>query len=197
MQLNDGKINLSESSGYHYTEYTSYAYTNCDLVSAMTKNLEPSYTRLENPKTPYTFYEYGTSFSLNGNDCVSITLPYGQTNSTELIYSDNEKQYTLLKNGNVKTDMLYDKACTYDNVFILFADSTTYETCDYTETVLETAGEGYGKYATLGKIIDITWRVNQGQLTFYDSEGNELIINRGTSYISYMKSSFIQKITIK
>ena len=198
LHISDGMLDISKNTGYHYTEYNDYAYTNGDLLNALIKNTNISTVRTETPSVPYCFADYSKPLYLNGESAVSITVPYSDGNSTELMYSDSDKSYTLLKNGTVKTDLINDKACKYDNVFILFADSTTYETSEYTECVLNTASSGTGKYASMGKYVDITWSVDtDGNLTFFDKDSKKLTVNRGTSYISFTKSSTISKISIK
>ena len=66
------------------------------------------------------------------------------------LQGDKEK-----KNGAVKNDLLNDKTCEYDNIFILYSDSTTYETSEYTQTVLNTSSGGKGVYITNGKSTEI------------------------------------------
>ena len=198
LPIKHGAINISKNIGYHYTEYSSYIYTNGDLLSALIKNTKAETVRTDIPEAPYVFSDYFTPITLEGKSAVSISIPHADGNSTELIYSDSEKKYTLAKNGTVKTDLINDNSCKYDNAFILFADSTTYETSEYTECVLNTIDGGTGVYATGGVSIDIKWSVDEnGKMTFFNLSGQKLEVNRGTSFISFTKSSLTNSVIIK
>ena len=92
--------------------------------------------------------------------------------------------------GQTKIDLLSAKTLCYDNAFVLFADATTYETESYTECVLDTKAGGKGYYFTGGGYEEISWGYdNEGNLCFFGATGEKLVINRGSSYISFVKSS--------
>ena len=96
----------------------------------------------------------------------------------------------MSRNGTVKADMLTDSSVTFENVFLLFADSVTYETAESSELILNTQGKGTGYYFTEGTAIPIRWEAGDGgNLLFYSDSGEVLKINRGNSYIGFMKSS--------
>ncbi len=199
---NDGKLgadnsdgfDMSRISGYSYTEYTTYHYTNADLVTAGIKNL--SLTDKSSGSLPFSFVKYGEEIR-HPQRAARLTIPYSDTNTTDLVYSGETGEYTLLKNGNASIDLLNGKALTYKNVFVLFADSITYETSDYTEMILNTDGGGKGLYLTGGTYTEIYWFVgDDGELVFTTPEGELLEVNRGTSFISVAKSSEAKNITI-
>ena len=94
--------------------------------------------------------------------------------------------------------MLNSKSCEFDNVVILFTDSATYETSDYTESVFDTAGSGRGVYLSQGTSIEISWTVTtEGRLVFLKEDGEQLIINRGSTFISIIKSSLSKDLIIR
>ena len=199
---NDGKLgttenvnsfDMSEAIGYSYTEYTTYHYTNADLVTAGIKNLSLADNTVD--VLPYTFVKYGDEIRYTQR-AARLTTPYSNVNTTDLVYSGETGEYTLLKNGNATIDLLNGKAITYKNVFLLYADSITYETSDYTEMILNTDG-GKGLYLTGGTYTEIYWfRGDNGELIFTTPSGDILEINRGTSFISVAKSSESKSITI-
>ena len=82
----------------------------------------------------------------------------------------------------------------YDNAFVLFADSVTYETTTGTELVMNTVGSGNGYYMTSGTYSPIKWIADGDTMTFYDENDNKLAVNRGTSYISFVKSTIAAEI---
>jgi hypothetical protein len=126
----------------------------------------------------------------------NVVIPYGDDSKSELIYDSDNDCYIMSKDGRYKIDMLTGKNATFKNVFVLFSDMITYELASGTETVVNTATCGTGYYVTCGTLIEIKWAVNQaGELNFYDLDGNQLIVNRGNSYISYYKSSAKDDVT--
>ncbi len=182
-------FNLSEVSGYHYTEYTHFVYTNGDLISAGLANSGISSIISKKENLPFVFSDKNTEMLLGGN-ATSVTISYSDTSSTELSYSISENKYTLSKCGTEKKDLLNDKSVTFDNIFILFADSITYESKDASELVMNTAGSGDGYYVTGGKSIKISWSKDAtGNLVFKTESGAILSANCGNSYIGVVKSS--------
>ena len=196
--LKDSFLNLTENIGYHYTEYGEFVYSNADLITALLKNSFVGTVKTEAPQIPYLFVGYYDEPILGTQNASSVVISYASGNSTELNYSAADGKYILSKNGSVRNDLLNDKACSYDNVFILSADSTTYETSEYTECVLNTMSGGKGQYISGGKMCEITWTVNaDGSLLFLDENGEKLTVNRGTSYIAFTKSSKAADVIIK
>ena len=183
-------LDFSETSGYCYTEYNTFVYTNGDLVNAFLNNTRISQASSEICNLPYTFPEPDTKIEMKGNSATTLSIIYSDSNSTQLNYSGSEGCYILSKNSMVKNDLLNDKPMKYDNVFILYANSTTYETEEDTQLILDTYTKGSGIYASNGKYVEITWeRDISGNLVFFDAEGNRLTVNRGTSYMAFMKAS--------
>ncbi len=195
--INGSSFDLSQNSEYRYTGYTNYAYTNNDLITAGVINTGlASYTGAKD-NMPYKFTEFGSGSVTGDLNAVNIKIAFSQKNTTELVYSNGNEKYTLSKSGELKKDMLNDTAVEFDNIFVLFADATTYENSSASQMVLDTVSGGVGKYFTKGTCMDISWSVDaSGNLTFTDSDSQVLSVNRGTSYISYMKSSRMQDLTI-
>ena len=81
--------------------------------------------------------------------------------------------------------------------FILFANATTYETEDATETLLDTSSGGKGYYCTGGRYVSIRWVIDQsGEIVFLNEANEVLTVNRGTSYISFVKASAKDSVSI-
>jgi len=195
--LTDGFLDLSDNIGYHYTEQNKFIYSNSDLLSALIKNTKTATAKVESPVIPYDFPEYYSDPIVGKFSASSIQIEYSIDNSTCLNYSSASGKYTVTKNGTQLIDRACDKELSYDNAFILFSDCATYETSEYTECILDTVSGGVGKYATGGKYIDITWTVTSDGLLFLDENGEKLTVNRGTSYISFVKSSSSDEVKIK
>ena len=190
-------LDFKATTGYCYTEYNSFIYTNGDLVNALMNNSGVSQINGDTVKLPYNFIDLGKNVALNGKKAEAISISFSGSSSTLLNYSATTNKYQLTKNNSVKKDLLNDKPVGYDNIFILYADAITYETENSTQLIMSTGESGTGIYATNGEYIEITWIADSnGELTMYDSAGNRLTVNRGSSYIAYVKSSHKSSVQI-
>ncbi|MBO5314882.1 MAG: DUF3048 C-terminal domain-containing protein [Clostridia bacterium] len=196
-EIRGSAFDLSERLGHSYTEYTKFTYTNGDLISAGIFNTNINITAEKDAKSPYNFVDFGSMLSLGGTAAKTVILPFSDRSETELYYKSTDKCYTFNKNGSAKNDMLNDKKTTFKNVFILFADTVTYEAQETTELVMKTIGAGSGYYITEGNSIPITWEsTSDGTMTMYDKDGEKLTVNRGNSYIGFIKSSKAENVKI-
>ena len=184
------RLDFAETNGYCYTEYNSFVYTNGDLVNAFLNNTRINMASSEKCTLPYIFTEPEKTLNMKGDNASAISVTFSENNSTQLNYSTTDKCYILSKNSVAKNDLLNDKPLKYDNVFILYANSTTYETEEDTQLILDTYTKGSGLYASEGVYTEISWEKDaSGNLVFYNLEGAKLTVNRGTSYISFVKAS--------
>ncbi len=189
-------LDFKETSGYSYTEYNSFIYTNGDLVNAFITNSKANILNNGSVNLPYVFKDKEDG-SVDDKKATNISVTYSDNNITEFAYSKNDNKYLISKNGVQQKDLLNDKTTSYDNVFILSADSATYETESNTEMILDTSKGGNGKYISRGAVIDISWSTDaSGNILFHDLSGNKLAINRGTSYISFVKASASSSVKI-
>ena len=184
--IDDGHIDFDKLSGYHYSEFGLYNYTNADLISAYIKNNNIGTVMLNEPLLPYDF----TDDLSAGISASSVIVSLDKSSTTELTYLREEGVYVLKKNGTAIVDKLNERMIKYDNAFILYADSTTYETADSTELILDTQSGGSGYYIREGNAVSISWCTKEdGTIEFYNSDGTRLAIKSGTSYIAFAKSS--------
>ena len=190
-------FDLSIYSGSHYTEYNSYVYTNGDLISHGIANSGIG-SIISPTLMPFEFADFGTDCTAGKTSASTVILPYGQSTSTELIYSDSDKTYSLVKSGVAVHDRLNDKTPKFKNAFILFADSITHETKDGSHLTLHTGGSGDGYYICDGTAQKISWSCDDsGKMNFFSESGEVLIANRGSSYIGFVKSSLYNEVLIK
>ena len=196
--VTSSSFDLSKQSGYSYTEYTHFHYTNDDLILAGLTNSGISTMNNAAISLPYRFLPFDAESPIIGTESARCaTLQYSESSSTELYFSDDDGRYTLSKGGVIKKDMLNDKPLKFDNVFILFADTVTYENADGSSMIMNTVGGGVGYYLTGGTLTKISWESTlSGSMTFHTEDGQPLTVNRGTSYIGIKKSSKIADVKI-
>ena len=182
-------LDLSTNKEYVYMENGKNLYSDSESLEKFIKNESIDITTPITTKLPFVIN--GTDALIKGHSAATkVVIPYGENSESELIYDADNDCYMMAKDGRYKVDMLTGKNATFKNAFVLFSDMITYELSSGTETVVNTATSGTGYYITCGTLIEIKWATDQaGELTFYDLDGNQLIINRGNSYISYYKSS--------
>lgn len=191
-------LDLSRSDSFAYTENTVYRYTNGDLITSALSAAGISPLRSEEVTLPFSFYAHGKEpVAPVGTRAETVLLPYAQSNETELYYDKETKSYAYSKCGSRKIDTLNGKSITFTNVFVLFADATTYEKADGTSTVLDTQSAGTGYYISHGVKQEITWRVTDGKMSFFNTEGEGLTVYRGSSYLSFFKSSMRRAVTLQ
>ena len=190
----DALEELSESvdldlgfTDYYYKENTKDAFTTDSMIRELSAIRNPGGASPLH-LSPFSFVEYGESY-IGIADASSIVLPYSEINTTTFIYDTKSSGYILGKSGSEITDLLSAKSASFENVFVLFADSTTYERSSGVQTVIATASSGSGYYFSRGKATEIRWQVKDGNILFTTLDGTELTVNRGKSFIGYYKSS--------
>lgn len=192
-ELGSSALDLSVNKGYHYTEFSSYNYSNGNLITAAlaAKNVD---TLTPSSRLPFVFSKSEAIFGQKS--AKTVVLPFSDYSETELYFRETDKMYTFAKNESVKQDLLTNESISFKNVFVLFADAVTYEDSLGCELILDTVGSGSGYYASMGVYKEISWSVDEaGNLSFTNTDGSPLEVNPGTSYISYLKSSHKSKVS--
>lgn len=191
----DLSFDLSLNLGYHYTEYTNFIYTNGDLIKAGLTNSGINTVVTAKKSLPFDFSDENQQIEA-ADTTHSVSLAFSESETVLLSRSEENGKYVMSRNGEIKEDLLSDKPVSFDNVFILFADAITYEGADSSELVMQTIGGGSGYYITNGVSTSITWCATEnGDMLFQTADGEKLKVNRGTSYIGFIKSSTINSVT--
>lgn len=195
--VNESTFDLAKNSGYHYSEYTHYQYTNADLINAGIKNVGISTTNNE-LTLPYTFNDFGNDNVKGDMKAENVQIVFSDSSVTGLVFSKETGGYTFTKDGAYKKDQLNDVSISFKNCLALFADSVTYEGTLSSQMVMNTIGSGTGFYFTEGTVISVSWSANADNgLKIISESGEILTLNRGTTYLSFVKSSRLQNVTFK
>lgn len=180
-------IDISKHTDCIYQEGNAF-YTNENLISIVLNRTQLAASELPYNSAPYSVASEALSEGISGAN--NIIIPYSALSSTSLIYDESVMKYVYYKNGEVKSDMLTGKSVDYKNVFILFANSTTYENANASELVIDTESGGRGFYFTDGRKTEFTWsRDSSGELCFRNIKGEILTVNAGSSYIAFCKAT--------
>lgn len=188
-------LDLSLEQSYYYRENISSVYTRSDLINQFIKEEKLKLLMENTPTAPFVFSDEAV---LGKASAKSILIPYSSDNTTAFIYDEETGRYSFIKNSKKQYDMLGGDELGFDNLFVLFSDSITYEMSDGAETVMQTDSTGMGYYINKGKLTEFKWECDDsGELRFLSLNGEQLAINPGNSYIAYYKSSCINAVTFE
>ena len=92
--------------------------------------------------------------------------------------------------GDKQIDKVDGNQVAVTNIILQNVDSSIYEGTQYLNIPL--VGSGTGKYISNGKIIDITWskESDTGVTHYYDTDGNEIVLNQGQTWISLIQNPY-------
>ncbi len=175
-----GRDQERREAGYKL-EHTMY-FDGTGIVSAMEKRKMRSDIQEDNLGNAFLFQETIELVRPEGESCSVVDIDFGATSAT-LTYDEYTNAYWKDFNGKPQIDGVTQEQLSFTNVFVL-------------ETTIKTAANGVhkdvdwhggkGYYISNGAIQEITWsKVDEASpLEFFDLDGNELVINRGKSYIA-------------
>ncbi len=180
--MSDSGFSRDNSRGVA-TEHTAYT-----TKSGVINNIEKKgfRTTLESEyENPFKFNK--TAVELSGGECTELTVPHSSSYTYKYTYNADGKVYYSSLNGNRFMD---DNGTQqhFENVIVLYAnisslgDGTARMTIDYSS--------GNGIYASNGTYQKITWKKGDSDdmLKLYNTDGNELSLNQGRSYIGIIDS---------
>lgn len=189
-------ISLDKHDGYHYTEYTHYAYTNSSLLNSAIVNLGINMYASSVVNLPYAISNDENEATLGDIKAERIYIPYSISQDTGFSYSSVTKKYTYEKSGIPKKDNITNDFITFNNIFVLFADAVTYEDKNGTVMDIEANKGGEGYFISSGVAMRILWTSSADGLKFTDIGGFGVTVNPGTSYIGYVKSSMTDEVIL-
>lgn len=137
---------------------------------------------------PYAFPD-GTKKAPAGDTPASeISITFSQTQNASFSYRSETGNYLRFQLGEKQIDGIDRNTLSFTNVIVLFSDCATYESANGSEFSLTLNG-GTGKCFSDGTAKDVSWQMTNGEFTLLDTEGNRLTVNRGTTYIGFVRIS--------
>ena len=147
---------------------------------------------------PYNFVDFGTVVAPVDGFASYIQMNYSSSHTIEFLYDSNTKTYAREQFGEQQIDGNNGNSLDFENVFILFSNTVTHETANGTTIDLHLENGGEGVWCSEGMQQSIFWNINEdGNVQFFDSNGSILTVNRGTSYIGFMKASMPSALKIQ
>lgn len=193
------QLDLSAQGGFVYTEGAGNVYTNKDLVNSGLIGAGLSASDPIRYPLPYTHLEFSEELFIETSEpATEIRISHSDTYLTSLSFNEESGKYTLYKNSLPLTDASNGSNAEIKNCFVLFADSITYDNESGNQMIMDTIGSGKGYYFVNGVVCPISWTSTLGGImTFYSQSGEKLTIERGSIYISFVRSSRMDKVSFQ
>lgn len=153
------------------------------LTGDLWNNINNRFDTKNADNTPWlSFYDEGETVTLTSGSATSITVPF-QASTTKFTYNAEKGVYTRLnRNGVAVADYNTKESTEIENVFVLLSKITIHSNGKH-RMVEFNQGDGY--YFANGTYQFIKWSKGDAEnsFKFTDTEGNELKIKTGKSWI--------------
>ena len=176
----------------------NYEYTEYILAGEITSLIEsrgysPDYNECAPERdSHFLFVEYLTETDLSQYDsriqALRVDLPFPH-NQSELRYNAETGTYDYYGYGKLHRDADDKEVLTFKNVLLQDATFFVYDDHGYMRYNEVDSGRS-GWYITNGYAIPVTWSKTseKGITKFYDLNGNEILLNRGKTYVGVIPS---------
>ena len=145
-------------------------------------------TEDESPEPVFNFADYETEAQVDDGWALKAEWSFSDDYDSKIQYNHNVEAYMLWQHGDLRYDELDGKPFYFPNVFIVIASRPGYYGAgvpmyDYSEG-------GYGYYLYKGMFEEFTWTKDsdEDRMTFWDSDGNKLLVNPGRSYVAIINT---------
>lgn len=159
------------------SEHTVYA-----LTDELEKKIEDDFKMSNSDASTWVkFAEDGTPVTLTGGAATNVTVPFAAIKS-KFKYDDQSGLYTRILGNDAQKDYFTEETTQVKNIFILLTSMSHFDD-KYTRKVSLDGGDGY--YVTGGTLRPIKWTKGKASngFKFTDTDGNELVVNTGKSWV--------------
>lgn len=144
----------------------------------------------------YRFAEDDAPVELSGSSVLDAgaVQPGYQANRPYFEYNPEDGLYYRYQYGSRQIDGNDSSQLAVKNIIMQNSSVRTLDSNGYLEVT--TTGEGSGWYVTNGKAIDITWKCsdNFSPAHYYDSNGNEITLNQGNTWVCIIDNSHLDRV---
>ena len=182
----DGKYFSRDKSRNVASEHTAYTTKDNVIKAIADKNYRT--TLNEGYESPFLFNEDGNKVLADGS-CVTAKVSFSSSFTYTLSYDKQENLYYSSLNGNpfMSSDGTQQN---FTNVVILYTNISAISG-DAKNRVDFDLSNGHGTYISNGSYVDINWEKGDStdMLKLYDTNGEELKLNVGRTYIAICDNS--------
>ena len=141
--------------------------------------------------TAFQFCKLNETVTPEGNACNQVHIDFGAATAT-LDYDAEKQIYTKKINGHNHIDGKTKETLSFTNIFVLETSISIRDEVGHKKINWAGSSSAVGYYISNGAVEKIHWSKANGSeseyLRFYKESGEELVINRGKSYIAYTES---------
>ena len=136
----------------------------------------------------FNFAKAGENAAPNGEDAKKVSVDFGANYST-FTYDPENHVYLKTFKDSPHMDAGTNEQLKFENVIVLETEITIQPNDADPHKLMDLEGgdNTKGYYVSEGKMQPIKWSKDgmYGKLKFFDESGNELVLNRGKSYIAF------------
>lgn len=171
------------------------AYTNFQELQAGIAAKGYSQEYREDYQGHYQFVADGGEFVPQGMAAGVVRLNNYPDNQPWFEYDQETKEYKRFQFGEAQTDENTGEQLTCDNIILQYCGYQPYDANGYLN--IDTTSGGQGKYITRGQAMDITWQKDSqwGITHYYDSNGQEITLNTGKTWVEIVLNDSIDAVT--
>lgn len=144
----------------------------------------------------FNFVPFGQSTTVGAEACTDINVYFSANNDdAHFVYDEAKKVYYKSQySDSPQIDETTGEQLCFTNVFVLFANIQPHGDTTI-DAYLEQGGDGY--YVTNGQLIHITWTKASPNdpILVFDTDGNEVNVNAGKSFIGIVRNTESAKTT--
>ncbi len=180
-----GRDQSRRNQGYAL-EHTGY-FDGTKFAKAMKENDIRTDLKKKKTGTAFSFCGMDETVTPAGKNCSKLHIDFGPCTST-LKYNAEENVYVKYMNGSAHKDAKTKEKLKFTNVFVLETTIYTRDEKGHKSVDWEGGKKAVGYYISNGTRQKITWsKKSEGSyLKFYDKNGEEIVINRGKTYIAFV-----------
>jgi len=175
--------------GLEHSVYTTGAY----IEEALPK-LDAS-MELEGSPSAFTFHSQHSA--LEGTDMSQVQLTFSNNHKPYFTYNAENGTYLRFQYGDPHMDAWQEQQIEVKNLLVLRMETRDVPNSSLKLIEVDTTGTGEGYYFCEGKYIAITWKKDayNSPITFYDSNGEEILFARGKTFVSCVTNTASVDIT--
>ena len=181
-----GRDTDRRNQGYSL-EHTGYFKGN-EFANAVKADSKRTELRDSKKGTAFQFCKITDTVKPTGNACNSVHVDFGAATAT-FDYDAEKNVYKKKINGHAHIDGVTGETLSFTNVFVLETSISIRDEAGHRKVDWAGSLNAVGYYISNGAVEKIHWSKANGDedsyLRFYKESGEELVINRGKSYIAY------------
>ncbi|MGN0395474.1 MAG: DUF3048 C-terminal domain-containing protein, partial [Coprococcus sp.] len=162
-------------------------YTTADMIKAGIDYIKCDTEHDKNFKSKFIFNEKDTK-PTGGETAAKVNLAISNYTQPYFEYNEKESLYYRFQYGAAQVDELNDEQLKFKNIIIQFAHYTSID--DHDRQLIDLVGKGDGYYISDGIAIQITWEKSSdsSQTKYFTSDGEELKLNPGKTYVNVFET---------